>query len=141
MWIRQIAMGLIGLSAGVVVAGGLFGFIVGLGVISDFADRTHTANRIFLYEDAVALGGIVGNLLYTYRIEFPSLQWLLGPFGFLAGAFVGCWAIALTEILNVFPIFSRRMRITKGLQFIILGIALGKGIGAWIYFFNGWLKG
>ena len=138
MWIRQVAMGFIGLSAGVIVAGGLFGFIVGLGVISDFADRTHTAKRIFLYEDAVALGGIVGNLLYTYKIQVPSLQWLLGVFGFLAGIFVGCWAIALTEVLNVFPIFSRRMRITKGLQFIILGIAIGKGIGSLLYFLNGW---
>ena len=34
-------------------AGGLFSFIVELGVISDFADRTHTANHILLYEDAV----------------------------------------------------------------------------------------
>ena len=72
MWIRQVAMGVIGFSAGVVVAGGLFGFIVSLGVISDFADRTHTARRIFLYEDAVALGGIVGNILYTFQMQFPA---------------------------------------------------------------------
>ena len=40
MLIRQILMAVIGLSAGILVAGGLFGFIVELGVIADFADRT-----------------------------------------------------------------------------------------------------
>ena len=42
MLIRQILMAVIGLSAGILVAGGLFGFIVELGVIADFADRQLT---------------------------------------------------------------------------------------------------
>ena len=50
MLIRQILMAVIGLSAGILVAGGLFGFIVELGVIADFADWTHTGNKIHLYE-------------------------------------------------------------------------------------------
>jgi len=126
------------LSSGIVVAGGLFGFIVSLGVVSDFADRTRTANRISLYEDAVALGGIVGNLLYVYQIPIPNLSALLGVFGLIFGIFVGCWAMALTEVLNVFPIFSRRIRLTKGIAYIILGFAIGKGIGSFVYFFFGW---
>ncbi len=138
MWVRQIIMAFIGFSSGAIVAGGLFGFIVSLGVISDFADRTHTASKVLLYEDAVALGGIVGNILYTYRVIVPGISWLLGLFGLLSGIFVGCWAIALTEILNVFPIFTRRINLTKGISYIILGIAMGKGIGSIIYFFFGW---
>ena len=131
-------MTLIGLSAGVVVAGGLFGFIVSLGVISDFADRTKTADKVLLYEDAVALGGICGNIISVFRIPIGGGPWLLGIFGILSGVFVGCWAVALTEILNVFPIFTRRIRLTKGVAYIILGIALGKGIGSVIYFFYRW---
>lgn len=138
MWVRQIVMAFIGLSSGALVAGGLFGFIVSLGVISDFADRTHTGNKVLLYEDAVALGGIVGNLLYTYRVIIPGASWLLGVFGLLSGIFVGCWAMALTEVLNVFPIFTRRINLTKGISYIILGVAIGKGIGSLIYFFFGW---
>ena len=42
MWAEQILLAVIGLSAGVAVAGGLFSFIVELGVVADFADRTHT---------------------------------------------------------------------------------------------------
>ena len=45
----NIILAVIGLSAGILVAGGLFSFIIGLGVISDFADRTHTGEHILLY--------------------------------------------------------------------------------------------
>ena len=133
MWAVQILMAVIGLSAGMVVAGGLFSFISGLGVISDFADRTHTGEYIMLYEDSVALGGILGNLFFIYQIEIPYGAWLVPIFG---GIFVGCWSMALAEILDVFPIFVRRVKLLRGIQYVILGVALGKGLGALLFFFN-----
>ena len=59
MWAAQVLLAVIGISAGMAVAAGLFSFIVELGVIADFADRTHTGEKILFYEDCVALGGIV----------------------------------------------------------------------------------
>ena len=129
MWAGQIFLGILGMSAGVVVAGGLFSFIVELGVISDFADRTHTANHILLYEDAVSAGAILGNVFQIFRIGIPGL---------FAGIFVGCWSMALAEILNVFPIFMRRARIVRYAAVFILMLALGKGIGAGLFFWKGW---
>lgn len=140
MWIRQIILAFIGVSAGAIVAGGLFGFIVSLGVVSDFADRTHTGNKIILYENAIMLGGALGNVFYIYQIpvSFPGSTIALGIFGLFAGVFTGCWAMALAEILNVFPIFVRRMKLVKCIPYIILGIAMGKGLGSLIYFGLGW---
>lgn len=138
MWVKQLLLALIGLSAGVTVAGGLFSFVVSLGVVSDFADRTHTGNHIFLYETSVALGGILGNILFIYQIPVPIGTVILMLFGIFAGIFVGCWSMALAEILNVFPIFIRRVKVLKGVPYIILSIALGKGIGACLFFFKGW---
>ena len=57
MWIKGIMLAALGLCAGAAAAGGIFSFIIGLGVVSDLADRTHTGEQIRLYEDAVALGG------------------------------------------------------------------------------------
>ena len=71
MWAAQILLAIIGLSAGVAVAGGLFSFVIGLGVVSDFADRTHTGEHVLLYEDSVALGGILGNIFFIYQISIP----------------------------------------------------------------------
>lgn len=138
MWVRQIALAILGLSGGILVAGGLFGFVVSLGVISDFADRTHTGNQIRLYERALAFGGSLGNIIHVYKIPIPSGFWLLAVFGIFAGVFVGGWAMALAETLNVFPIFMRRAKLVGCIPYIILSIAIGKGIGSLIYFWFGW---
>lgn len=138
MWVREVLLAVIGLSAGIVVAGGLFSFIIGLGVVSDFADRTHTGEHILLYEDSVALGGILGNIFWVYHIHIPGGAWLVPVFGLLGGIFVGCWAMALAEILNVFPIFIRRVKLLRFIPCLILGIALGKGLGALLFFMKGW---
>lgn len=138
MWVRQLLLAVIGLSAGVTVAGGLFSFIIGLGVVSDFADRTHTGAQVFLYEEVIALGGILGNIMYIYRVQIPHGSWLIGIFGLFSGIFVGCWSMALAEILNIFPIFIRRVKLLKSIPYIILSMAVGRGIGAFIFFFNGW---
>lgn len=138
MWGKQIILAAIGLSAGIAVAGGLFAFIVELGVISDFADRTHTADKILLYEDCTALGGIIGNIVFLFQTPIPFGKLLLPVFGILAGIFVGCWSMALAEILNVFPIFIRRIKIVRYIAVFIVGMALGRGFGALLFFAKGW---
>ena len=140
MWAQQVLLAVIGLSAGVAVAGGLFSFIVELGVIADFADRTHTADQILFYEDCTALGGILGNLVYVFQIGIPAGDWGLAVFGIFGGIFVGCWAMALAEILNIFPIFIRRIKLFRAIPWIIIGMALGKGVGAFVFFLNRWGK-
>lgn len=138
MWVREVLLAVIGLSAGLIVAGGLFAFIASLGVVSDIADRTHTGSKILLYEDATTLGGILGNLIFIYRIPIPGGTLLQIVVGLFTGIFVGCWALSLAETLNVFPIFIRRVKLVRCIPYIILGIAIGKGIGSLIYFFLGW---
>lgn len=138
MFIKEVFLAIVGLSSGIVVAGGLFSFIISLGVISDFADRTHTGERILLYEDVITVGGVLGNIVSIYQLPIPGASWFLGAFGLFSGIFVGCWAMALAEILNVFPIFVRRAKLVKSIPYLILGTALGKGVGALIFFFLGW---
>ena len=74
MLVKQILLTIIGLSSGILVAGGLFGFIVSLGVISDFADRTHSGNKIRVYERALALGGILGNVIDIFDVDASTLS-------------------------------------------------------------------
>ena len=138
MWVREVLLAVIGLSAGLIVAGGLFAFIASLGVVSDIADRTHTGSKILLYEDATTVGGILGNLIFVYKIPIPGGMLLQIVFGLFTGIFVGCWALSLAETLNVFPIFIRRVKLVRCIPYITLGIAIGKGIGSLIYFFLGW---
>lgn len=137
MWIRQVFLGFVGLSSGLAVAGGLFALFIALGVVSRFAGKTHTAEYIWYYEDTAAIGGILGNLVSIY--EFPLPVGMVGvvSYGLFAGIFTGAWAMALTEIVDTVPIFSRRIRLKTGMPWIILSMALGRAIGALIYSYYG----
>ena len=138
MWINWMILAFLGLSFGLAISAGLFAFLIGLGVVSDFADRTHTGKYVTLYEDCIVLGGILGNLFWIYEAEFLKGGWLIAGFGLLSGIFVGCWSMALADILNIFPIFIRRAKITTGLSWLIVGMALGKSLGALLYFYMRW---
>ena len=129
--IKNIILCLVGLAGGFSISAGVFAFLVMIGILPRLAGRTHTAWAYWSYENAVMVGGIIGNLCSVYSIKIPL--GFLGEtlFGVGAGIFVGCLAMALTEVLNVIPIFSRRIHLRQGMSAIILSIALGKAFGSW----------
>ena len=150
-WAQQILLAAVGLSAGVAAAGGLFAFSVDLGGRRIIKKKTHTGDRLLFYETSVALGGILGNLFYVFGLGSPSVMQrlsegavssagsgILGIFGIFSGIFVGCWSMALAEILNVFPVFMRRARIVRYIAAFTISVAVGKGLGAGLFFFRGW---
>ena len=132
---KQVLMAVTGLSAGVGVAGGLFALMIALGLVSEFADQTHTARYIFWYEDAISVGAILGNAISVYQIVLPLGQVGAGVFGLFSGVFVGTWAMALTEIVNIVPIFTRRMDLRRGLGLMIASMAAGRTVGSFLYYY------
>ena len=138
MLIRQLFLLIVGIGSGIAVSAGTFAAIAGVGIIPRFADKTHTAKYVMWYENCAIIGGILGNIIFLYHIKIPGRIVALIVFGLFSGVFVGCMVMALAEILNVIPIFTRRIKVTSGLSFIIISIALGKIIGSWFQFFSGW---
>ena len=135
MWIKGIMLAALGLSAGAAAAGGIFSFIIGLGVVSDLADRTHTGET----DPAVRRcsrpwAGFLAQSGSYFRSRSRKETGLLPAFGIFGGIFVGCWAMALAEILNLFPILIRRARLKMCIKYIIVGIALGKVLARCSFF-------
>lgn len=137
MFLNDILLGTIGLCAGGVIAAGVFAFIVTIGVVVRLIGKTHTAKHIRLVEDSIVLGGAFGNVVNLYKISVPGGVPLLVLLGLGGGIFVGCLIMSLAETLNALPVLSRRIRLATGLQYVILAMAAGKGIGALLYFFLG----
>lgn len=135
---RQILLGVTGFSAGFIVAGGVVALMIGLGILVRFIGISHTAGQIRCYENAVLLGTVAGTLLTVYPVRVPLGNWILALFGLFTGVFVGGWIMALAEVINVFPIYCRQLRITKGLSWIVIAIAAGKVAGGLLYFWKGW---
>ncbi len=136
MWVNQILLIIIGISSGAVIASGFFSFIIGLGIVSKFADSTRTADWVYRYEDILTVGCVTGSVLYIYQIAIPFAYLFMPLIGVAAGIFVGCWAMSIAEVINIFPVFIRRVQLVKYVKHIVASIAIGKGVGMWIMFVN-----
>lgn len=135
---EHVLLTLIGFSSGFIVAGGEVALMIGLGVVTRFVGISHTAKQIMYYEDAILLGTIVGTIVTVYGISLPGGVWLMAPGGLFMGMFVGGWIMALAEVINVFPVYCRRIGITKGLSWIIIALAVGKILGSMVHFYMRW---
>lgn len=135
MLIKQIILGFIGLCSGFTVSAGVFAFITMLGIIPRLAERTKTAGHIYLYENAIILGGTLGNIWILYQLPLHLSALMLGIFGLFSGIFVGCLAMALAEMLRVIPIMVNRAQIKEGFPLIVTAIAIGKMAGTLFQFF------
>lgn len=132
----RVALILLGLGAGGVVAGGTVAFITIIGVVPIMAYRTKTPYFMMWYENAVILGSIAGSLFTFWQVPLPIGPVVTIVLFFAFGIFIGVFIIALAEILDVFPILNRRIRIRKGITVIVISLALGKLVGSlcyWIY--------
>ena len=130
MWVKYVILALIGLGGGISVAGGLFALLIALGILSRFAYLTKTAVHLWIYEMAIAAGGIFGTTWYLFGWRIPAGLWGLVIYGFFGGTFVGAWTMALTEIIDTIPIFMRRIYLKKGVVFLVWILAVGHTLGA-----------
>lgn len=156
MFLRQLLLAAVGCSAGLIVSAGVFTVLISVGLIPRFAGKMHVARKIFALEEMVVLGTLAGGFFSIFSDwgmigAFVRQRQLFGPgmtdgiwnliasvflifFGLFAGIFVGCLALAIAEMLDTIPIFSRRIRFRHGLGIAILAVALGKLIGSLVYF-------
>lgn len=123
----------IGLVAGIITSAGIFAFVTLIGVITRLATRTNTGGKIPVYEDIVVVGVTVGNIvsLFDVNLFFGVIGFLV--YGFFSGCYIGCLAVALEEVSQVFPIISNRMKLKAGIPILILILALGKLVGSLYY--------
>lgn len=138
MW-QQIFLAVVGFCSGVIVAGGVVGLLIGLSIVPRYAGNTHTGKHILLYEDITLLGIVLGNLFFLYQWSIPGGALFLAVSGLFFGIFLGGWIMALAEMADVFPIFSRRIKFSEGMPKAVMAIALGKTIGSLIYYYLSWL--
>ncbi|WP_069997374.1 stage V sporulation protein AB [Cellulosilyticum sp. I15G10I2] len=125
-----------GLGIGIILSGGIIAFITIIGIIPLMAHRTQTSEHHILYGSAIMLGTFIGSVLSIWPIIIPVSNLFIGLFGLTSGIFTGVLIIALAEVLDVFPISDRRIKIKKGVTLMVFALAIGKLIGSlyfWLY--------
>ena len=144
---KTILIWMMGISSGLMVSAGVFTVLFVVGLVPRFAGRTNTARFEILYEEFLIFGAVLADVLSVFPIKGSIGQFLtwmsdagvlltviLVLIGMFAGIFVGCLSIALAEVLDGIPIFARRIRLKMGLSIAVFAVALGKIVGALLYF-------
>ncbi|PAD36819.1 stage V sporulation protein AB [Terribacillus saccharophilus] len=129
MWIATVEL-LIGLSAGLATGAGFVAFLTVLGIIPRLVQLSKTQNFLISYEAGVTAGAFAGTILSFHYFHFHAPTLLITLWGLLHGIFVGMLAAALTEVLNVFPILTRRIGLDSSLIWFFMAIVLGKITGS-----------
>lgn len=127
----------VGLAGGLAVGAGFVAFLTVLKVIPRLTQLTKTMKMIHHYELAIVIGAVAGGWLGLQNVTLGASKAFLIPIGLLDGIFNGMLAAALTEVLNVFPILSKRIGIQDKIVYLLMAIVLGKIAGSlfqWIYY-------
>lgn len=158
MFLKQAFLGICGMSFGLLSSAGVFTLLASVGLIPRFAGKMHVAKKVFVLEEAVVFGTLFGGFFSVFSRygeigKFVLARQIFGTqtitvwriigngflilWGFFAGIFVGCLALAIAEMLNSIPIFARRVGFRHGLGLAIAAAAFGKLIGSLLYFSKG----
>jgi stage V sporulation protein AB len=130
----------LGLAAGFAVGSGFVAFLAVLGIIPRLMQLSKTMKMVIAYEWAVILGTIAGGMGSLWNPSLMLPPWIMIPIGAACGIFVGMMAAALTEVLNVFPILTKRIGIDEKIVILMTAFVLGKIAGSlfqWLYFDSG----
>ena len=152
--LKGIFLCILGGSFGLLAAAGVFTVLTAVGLVPRFAGKTHTARKVFLFEEMVIFGTILGSFISVFpeysqiglflQESVPDLTplWLkLGQavqivIGLFSGMFIGCLALSIAEMLDSIPIFARRISFRHGIGLAILSVAIGKLCGSLYYFWT-----
>jgi stage V sporulation protein AB len=136
-WFSGTLLAVVGMAGGFSVGSAFVALLIVLDLIPRLVQLTRAHRRSGLFESAILFGAL-------YWICADQFHWILGwPAGLLLipavfqGVFVGMFAAALTEVLNVLPILSKRFRLKPYLFSLLMAMVLGKVTGSlidWLWF-------
>lgn len=147
-------LGFCGICFGVLTAAGVFTVLSAVSLVPRFIGKTHSAKEIRLYENMIIYGTTIGGvfsvagdelrlgMFFLGTVGVPEGIWMtiayfiLAVGGLFSGMLVGCLALAIAEMLDSIPIFTRRISFRHGLGLVVLSMAIGKLVGSLFYFMH-----
>ncbi len=126
---------LLSFSTGITVASAILAFLSVIGLLPRFISKSKTTKKIISYENIIVVAGFISAVIYCFNINFNFGKIIMWYYMFFLGIFIGSLAVCLTEIIDVIPIVIRFTNIKGKIKYIILTIAIGKSLGAFIFYY------
>lgn len=132
---KIILLILIGFAEGLVVGTALVAFLILLDIVPRLAQLTGTYGYCKFYEALIVAGAVTGSLAVPLNLAVSVPLFVIVTAGLFMGIFVGLLAAALTEVLNVIPVMSRRFGLDREIYLLLMALILGKITGSLLYWF------
>ncbi|KIL34923.1 stage V sporulation protein AB [Cohnella kolymensis] len=120
----------IGLAGGFAVGSAFVALLIVLDLIPRLVQLTRAYRRAAVFESAILSGTLYWSCADFFDWGFALRSIVLLVPAVFQGVFVGMLAAALTEVLNVLPILSKRLKLRPYLFSLLLAMALGKVAGS-----------
>jgi stage V sporulation protein AB len=129
-WLQGLLLSVVGLAGGFAVGSAFVALLIVLDLIPRLVQLTRAYRRSVVFESGILLGAMywICADLFDWSYRLPAYLLLLPAI--LQGLFVGMFAAALTEVLNVIPIVSKRLKLKPYLFPLLLAMVLGKVMGS-----------
>jgi len=125
-----LLLGVVGLAGGFAVGSAFVALLIVLDLIPRLVQLTRAYRRSAVFESGILLGAFYWSCADLFDWSFRlSARTLLIPAAF-QGLFVGMFAAALTEVLNVIPIVTKRLKLKPYLLPLLMAMVLGKVTGS-----------
>lgn len=121
---------LAGLAGGFSVGSAFVALLIVLDLVPRLVQLTRAYRRSGVFESALLCGVLYWSCADLFGWIVPmQAGWLVIP-SLFQGVFVGMFAAALTEVLNVIPIVAKRLRLSPYLFALLIAMVLGKVVGS-----------
>lgn len=125
----------IAFSSGIIIGAGFLALLTILGVIQRLLQMLKFRTHLTLFFLVFIFGVLFGTYLSFTSTWIEAPDFVVIIWGFIHGIFNGMLAAALVEILNVFPLLSRRLQLESHLFILLMAIVFGKICGALFQWF------
>lgn len=124
---------IIALGGGAVTGGAISAFYSLLQIIPRLVQITETDRFIKLYQNIFVLSSFLFSIVYfnDFHINLNKIMVLI--IALFMGTFIGIFASALAEVLNVLPVLSKKLKFKDSLRYIIYSLMCGKLLGSLYY--------
>lgn len=126
---------MIGFSSGLIVGAAYVALLIVLGVIPRMVQLIRYKRFASHISIALILGVLTGTHLSFSNLASEHLRVILSFWGLFHGIFIGMVAAALVEVLNVFPLLSRRLHLENYMLALLMALVFGKVIGSLFQWF------
>lgn len=128
--LQGFILGIVGLAGGFAVGSAFVALLIVLDLIPRLVQITRAYRRSAVFESGILLGALYWSCsdLFDWSFRLPPKLLILPAI--FQGLFVGMFAAALTEVLNVIPIVSKRFKLKPYLLPLLMAMVLGKVTGS-----------